>query len=404
MDDKHFIRKILIAIVLGVLAGFLFKDYVSILDVVGKVFLRTMQMVIPLLVLGQVIQALGSLEKKDLSALGIRTITIFGISSLLAAYWGILFTLVMQPGKSVTIPQSGLETIEEQTIDLSETIISFFPQNIMDSLSRGSIIQIIIFAIFMGIAVNIFASQKENNLFLPLLKEFNAIIMQVIRLVMKFAPIGIFSMIAVSVGNLGLEILLPMVQYLLVFGLATLTFLLLWVVIIGLYSKKSFKSIIVGMKNISIMALATTSSAVTLPLAMEDSHAKLGISKRVVDLVLPMGVSLNSNGSAMHMAITVVTIAQLYNISLDGMSLLYIGVLATFISLANAVVPGAGLVSLAIIVPQLGLPIESIALFAGVEWFVGMLRTITNVNSDVFSAVIVDKMSNIRPEELENGI
>lgn len=398
MDDKHFIRKILIAIALGVLAGFLFKDDVAVLDVVGKVFLRTMQMVIPLLVLGQVIQALGSLEKKDLSALGIRTIVIFGASSLLAAYWGILFTLMMQPGKSVTIPQASLETVEEQSINLSETIISFFPQNIMDSLSRGSIIQIIIFAIFMGVAVNIYASQKKDNLFLPLLLEFNAIIMQIIRLVMKFAPLGIFSMIAVSVGNLGLDILLPMVQYLLVFGLATLTFLLLWVLVIALYSKKSFRSIVVGMKSTSLMALATTSSAVTLPLAMEDAHSKLGISKRVVDLVLPMGVSLNSNGSAMHMAITVVTIAQLYNIHLDGITLLYIGVLATFISLANAVVPGAGLVSLAIIVPQLGLPIESIALFAGVEWFVGMLRTITNVNSDVFSAVIVDKMSNIRPQ------
>ncbi|MGT2811431.1 dicarboxylate/amino acid:cation symporter [Streptococcus minor] len=398
MDDKHFIRKILIAIALGVLAGFLFKDYVAVLDVVGKVFLSTMQMVIPLLVLGQVIQALGSLEKKDLSALGIRTIVIFGVSSLLAAYWGILFTLMMQPGKSVTIPQAGLETVEEQSINLSETIISFFPQNIMDSLSRGSIIQIIIFAIFMGVAVNIYASQKKDNLFLPLLLEFNAIIMQIIRLVMKFAPLGIFSMIAVSVGNLGLDILLPMVQYLLVFGLATLTFLLLWVLVIALYSKKSFRSIVVGMKSTSLMALATTSSAVTLPLAMEDAHSKLGISKRVVDLVLPMGVSLNSNGSAMHMAITVVTIAQLYDIHLDGITLLYIGVLATFISLANAVVPGAGLVSLAIIVPQLGLPIESIALFAGVEWFVGMLRTITNVNSDVFSAVIVDKMSNIRPQ------
>lgn len=398
MDDKHFIRKILIAIALGVLAGFLFKDDVAVLDVVGKVFLRTMQMVIPLLVLGQVIQALGSLEKKDLSALGIRTIVIFGVSSLLAAYWGILFTLMMQPGKSVTIPQASLETVEEQSINLSETIISFFPQNIMDSLSRGSIIQIIIFAIFMGVAVNIYASQKKDNLFLPLLLEFNAIIMQIIRLVMKFAPLGIFSMIAVSVGNLGLDILLPMVQYLLVFGLATLTFLLLWVLVIALYSKKSFRSIVVGMKSTSLMALATTSSAVTLPLAMEDAHSKLGISKRVVDLVLPMGVSLNSNGSAMHMAITVVTIAQLYNIHLDGITLLYIGALATFISLANAVVPGAGLVSLAIIVPQLGLPIESIALFAGVEWFVGMLRTITNVNSDVFSAVIVDKMSNIRPQ------
>lgn len=395
MNDKYFIRKILIAIALGVVVGFFFKDSVSVLDVFGKIFLRAMQMAIPLLVLGQVVQALGSLDKKDLSALGLRTIFVFGISSLLAAYWGILFALILQPGKGVTIPQTGLEGVQAQTIDLAETITSFFPKNIMESLSQGSIIQIIIFAIFMGIAVNFYVAQKPDALILPLLMEWNEIIMNVIRLVMKFAPVGIFSMIAVSVGNLGLDILIPMVKYLAVFGIGTVTFLILWVVVTAVYCKKSVKDIVVGMKTMSLVALATTSSAVTLPVALEDTHKKLGVSKRVVDLVLPMGVSLNSNGSAMHMAITVVTIAQLYGIEFNSVSILYIGILATFISLANAVVPGAGLVSLAIIVPQLGLPIESIALFAGVEWFVGMLRTITNVNSDVFSAVVVDKMSGI---------
>ncbi|WP_438832122.1 dicarboxylate/amino acid:cation symporter [Streptococcus pluranimalium] len=395
MNDKYFIRKILIAIVLGIGVGFFFKDYVFVLDVFGKIFLRAMQMAIPLLVLGQVVQALGSLEKKDLSALGMRTITVFGISSLFAAYWGILFAFVFQPGKGVALPQSGLEGIKEQSIDLTETVISFFPQNIMDSLTQGSIIQIIIFAIFLGIALNLFLSKKPDSVILPFLIDFNEIIMNIIRLVMKFAPIGIFSMIAVSVGNLGLDILIPMVKYLLVFAIATLCFILLWVLIVALYCKKSFKNILLGMKSISLVALATTSSAVTLPIALEDTHKKLGVSKRIVDLVLPMGVSLNSNGSAMHMAITVITISQLYRINFNAVSILYIGILATFVSLANAVVPGAGLVSLAIIVPQLGLPIESIALFAGAEWFVGMLRTITNVNSDVFSAVVVDKMSNI---------
>ena len=399
MDDKYFIRKILIAIAIGIGVGFFFRDYVFMLDVLGKIFLRSMQMAIPLLVLGQVVQALGSLEKKDLSVLGMRTITVFGISSLLAAYWGILFSLIFQPGKGVAIPQSDLSVVKDQTIYCAVTSISFFPQNIMDSLTRGSIIQIIIFAIFLGIALNMFLAKKPNSVILPFLIDFNEIIMNVIRLVMKFAPIGIFSMIAVSVGNLGLDILIPMIKYLLVFAIATLSFLLLWVIIVVIYCKKPFKSILIGMKSISLVALATTSSAVTLPIALEDTHKKLGVSKRVVDLVLPMGVSLNSNGSAMHMAITVITISQLYGINFNVVSVLYIGILATFISLANAVVPGAGLVSLAIIVPQLGLPIESIALFAGVEWFVGMLRTITNVNSDVFSAVVVDKMSKIGVRE-----
>jgi Na+/H+-dicarboxylate symporter len=139
----------------------------------------------------------------------------------------------------------------------------------------------------------------------------------------------------------------------------------------------------------SIMSLATTSSAITLPLAIEDSQKRLGIGDRITKLVLPLGMSLNSNGSAMHMAITVITIAQIYGIEYASEKIIYIGIISALISLANAVVPGAGLVSLAIIIPQMGLPLESIALFAGVEWFVGMLRTILNVTSDVFTAVLV---------------
>ncbi|MFH0401416.1 dicarboxylate/amino acid:cation symporter [Streptococcus sp. A23] len=394
MKDQHFLRKIMIAIGLGIIAGFIFKDYLIVFETVGKIFLRAMQMAIPLLVAGQVVQALGALEKKDLSALGIKTIAVFGISSVLAAYWGILFALVFQPGKGVTVDNVTSDAIQEQTINISETLIEFVPQNFINALTQGSIIQVIIFAIFMGIAVNRYTSRKPDNLFLPLLIDFNEIIMDIIRLVMKFAPIGIFAMIAVSVGNLGLEILLPLVKYLLVFGVATATFLLIWIIVVALYSKKTIVSIIKGIKSISLMALATTSSAVTLPIALEDTHQKLGVSKRIVDLVLPMGVSLNSNGSAMHMAITAITVAQLYGIEFNLISLAYLGILATFVSLANAVVPGAGLVSLAIIIPQLGLPVESIALFAGVEWFVGMLRTITNVNSDVFSAMIVEGTEN----------
>ena len=144
----------------------------------------------------------------------------------------------------------------------------------------------------------------------------------------------------------------------------------------------------------TIMALATTSSAITLPVAMEEAQHKLGLSSRITNLVLPLGMSLNSNGSAMHMAITVMTIAQMYQMPFDLIQMITVAVTATFVSLANAVVPGAGLVSLAIVVPQLGLPIESIAIFAGVEWFVGMLRTILNVNSDVYSAMIIAKSAD----------
>lgn len=143
------------------------------------------------------------------------------------------------------------------------------------------------------------------------------------------------------------------------------------------------------MWDMSLMALATTSSAVTFPTELKDTKEKLGVKDKVAQIVLSLGMSLNSNGSAMHMSITIITIAQIYGIKYDLQTYMYIVLLATLASLANAVVPGAALVSLAIVVPQMGLPVESIALFAGVDWFVGMLRTILNVDSDVFSSILV---------------
>ena len=126
----------------------------------------------------------------------------------------------------------------------------------------------------------------------------------------------------------------------------------------------------------------------------------VGVSDYVTNLVLPMGMPLNSNGAAMHMALTVITISQIYGVQYGIGHYLYIGLMATLLSLANAVAPGADLVSLAIIVPQVGLPIESIAIFAGVGWFVGALRTILNVDSDIFSAILVADSENELDREL----
>jgi len=144
-----------------------------------------------------------------------------------------------------------------------------------------------------------------------------------------------------------------------------------------------------------MMAIATGSSAVTLPTAMQDVENRLGVGKKVSRIMMPLGVTLNSNGAAIHMVITLITISQMYAIPFTSSNILYMVILCTLASVANAVVPGAGIVSLTIVVPQMGLPLESIALFAGVEIFVGMLRTILNVDGDALAAMLVAKSENM---------
>ncbi|HHX1922095.1 dicarboxylate/amino acid:cation symporter [Enterococcus faecalis] len=391
MKKPSMITQIAIAVVVGILVGLLIPASGNYLKIVGDVFLRLMQMAIPILILGQIVQAVGSINPKELTSLGGRTIAVFGISSLAAALWGVLMAVIFNPGYGVKMTGFQDASIKAQEISITDTILNFVPKNIFDSLTQGSIIQIIVFALFFGLALNKYLQSHPETQLFQIIVDFNEVIITVIRYVMYLAPLGIFALIASTISHLGLQIILPLVKYLLVYGLSTILFLGIWILVITLYCKVSPLRLITNMKNMSVMALATTSSAITLPVALEETETKLGLSKRITNLVLPLGMSLNSNGSAMHMAFTVMTIAQMYQLDFDITKMIYLAITATFVSLANAVVPGAGLVSLAVIVPQMGLPIESIAIFAGVEWFVGMLRTILNVNSDVYSAILVAK-------------
>ncbi|WP_417629631.1 dicarboxylate/amino acid:cation symporter [Enterococcus faecalis] len=391
MKKPSMITQIAIAVVVGILVGLLIPASGNYLKIVGDVFLRLMQMAIPILILGQIVQAVGSINPKELTSLGGRTIAVFGISSLVAALWGVLMAVIFNPGYGVKMTGFQDASIKAQEISITDTILNFVPKNIFDSLTQGSIIQIIVFALFFGLALNKYLQSHPETQLFQIIVDFNEVIITVIRYVMYLAPLGIFALIASTISHLGLQIILPLVKYLLVYGLGTILFLGIWILVITLYCKVSPLRLITNMKNMSVMALATTSSAITLPVALEETETKLGLSKRITNLVLPLGMSLNSNGSAMHMAFTVMTIAQMYQLEFDITKMIYLAITATFVSLANAVVPGAGLVSLAVIVPQMGLPIESIAIFAGVEWFVGMLRTILNVNSDVYSAILVAK-------------
>lgn len=388
--------KIMIAMILGVIVGTISGEKIQSIKFIGDIFLRLIQMSIILLVMGQIIEALGNLNPKELGKKGVKIIVIFLVSSFLAASFGTFMSMILKPGLGMDLSSltHGVKVDSSFINSLSDTILSFFSTNIIKSMADGVIVQVIIFAIIFGVALSYVRIEEGSNKVLGIVVEFNKIILKMITMIMTIAPIGIFSLIASTIGNVGLGVIIPLSKYLGIYAIATFIYLVIFLVISSFYCRINITKLIKGMMQMSLMALATTSSAVTLPTEMQDAKEKLGISEKITKIVLPLGMSLNSNGSAMHMAFTIVTIAQIYGAGYSGTQYLYIAALSTLVSLANAVVPGAGLVSLTIIVPQMGLPIEAIALFAGVEWFVGMLRTILNVDSDTLTALIVAKSEN----------
>ncbi|MEN6570863.1 MAG: dicarboxylate/amino acid:cation symporter [Anaerolineaceae bacterium] len=390
---------IMIGVVLGALYGLLVPadpTITSVLKTVGQIFLRLIQMSIILLVMGQIIQAIGGLKMNELGKIGYKTLLIFFGSSLLAAAWAVLFGYVLKPGTGVDMAAiQTTTTVEATKVTIWDTLLNFVPTNAIKSMADGNTMQAIIFALFFGIALSFLSSKEGGMKLYDLVKEFNAVILRIVTMIMKTAPIGVFALIASSIASYGIKVVIPLAKYLGVFAVIDFTFLAIYILIVSLTTKVRIVDVLRGIGRMSMMAVATGSSAVTLPTAMQDVENRLGVGKKVSRIMMPLGVTLNSNGAAIHMVITLITISQMYAIPFSGSNILFMVVLCTLASVANAVVPGAGIVSLTIVVPQMGLPLESIALFAGVEIFVGMLRTILNVDGDALAAMIVAKSENV---------
>lgn len=389
--------QIVCSMILAVAVGAVAGERIAPVKVVGDIFFHLIQMPIILLVMGQLIEAVGGLNPREMGAMGRKTICIFLISSLSAAVLGSLAVLWIRPGAAIrlaAITGQPADALALQTKPLSETILGFFSKNIVESMANGTIVQVLVFALLFGLAVSSVRVEHGKQELYQVIVQFNAVIMKLMGMIMKVAPVGIFALVASTIGSLGGAVILPLLGYLLLYGACTLLFFILWILLLSVRLKMPAWLLFRKVSGISTVALATTSSAVTLPTTLKDSKERLGIGDRVAKLVFPLGMSINCNGAAMHMAVTAVTITQIYGIHFGLTGYLYIVVMATFLSMANAIVPGAGLISLAMIVPQLGLPVESIAIFAGLEWFVGMYRTVLNVDADVFTALLVAKSEN----------
>jgi len=394
--------QVLIAAVLGVLAGAFFGDLVMPLGFIGDVFLRLLRMGIVVLVLGHVIEAIGSIKPKEFGKLGSKIFFIFAFTSLLGAGWGVLMGYIFTPGIGVDTANlhylgaaGGFEVqaaaAEELTAGLISTIVNFIPINIIAAMTSANIMQILVFGVLFGIAVALVSEQQKDKRLIELLSLFNKSVVKMITKVMFIAPIGVFALLSTTIGGMGTQVILPLARFLLVYAVASIIFFLAWALFNCLYCRVNFIQLLKNVSRITLVALATGSSAVTMPVAMQDTEQKVGVSKRLTSLIFPLGLTINSTGAAMHMALATMTVAQIYGIVYGPTELVYIILFTTLASAANAVVPGAGIVSLIIVAQEMGFPMEIVPLFAGVEILIGMCRVLLNVNGDVFTAMIVAK-------------
>jgi Na+/H+-dicarboxylate symporter len=393
--------QVLIAAALGVLAGAFLGEYVMPLQPIGDIFLRLLRMGIVVLVLGHVIEAIGSIKPKEFGKLGGKMFFIFGITSLMGGAWGAVVGLLFRPGYGVNIDaladiggDTGFDVqVEAAGQGIADTFVNFVPTNIVHALSTTNIMQILIFGVFFGLALALVSEKSKNYVMIEQLGFFNKVIVKMVSKVMIIAPFGVFALLATTVGGLGTEVIVPLARFLLVYASATVAMFIAWFFFNCLYCRVRPVQLAKNISRIVLVGLATASSAVTMPVAMQDTEKKVGVSKRLTGLVFPLGLTVNSTGAALQMALAALTVAQMYGLNTFDSpgQIVYLVIFVTLASAANAVVPGSGIVSLIIVVQEFGLPMEIVPLFAGVEIIIAMIRVMLNVGSDVFTAMILAK-------------
>lgn len=397
-------KQMILAVILGAILGLLFGEKIEKIRLLGDVFLRLIQMSVVVLIMGAVIEAVGSLRPQELGKLGARILYWFTLSTVLAALIGIFLGSLLSPGKGIHI-QAAESTAEAAAGSISDIILGFFPENIISAMANAEMIQVIVFALLFGIALGMFRERQKGSRLMELIKEFNAVILTMIQIVMKAAPVGIGALMAYTMGTAGVSVLLPLVKFLAAFAAGTALHLCLCIVFTAYRCKTGVWNLIKKLSGMTLVAFTTTSSAVSLPVKMKDSEEKLGVSKRISGLVNPLGMTLNSNGLSMFLALACLTVSQIYGVELQPQMMLKVLVLSSLACLGTVVVPGGGIMALTIIVPALSLPMESIALLSGIDWFSGMFRTVLNVDIDALAAMLIaDKAGELDKGVLNNSM
>ncbi|MDY2777746.1 MAG: dicarboxylate/amino acid:cation symporter, partial [Collinsella sp.] len=310
---------IVLSMVVGVVAGVIGGPSMSQIQFIGDIFFRLVQMGIVPFVMCTIIVAVGGLTPQALSGFGAKGIGIFAVSSFVAAGIALGLSLILQPGAGLgdtALVQQAVFEGETSVVTFQDTLLSFFGNNIVASMGSGAMVQCIVFAIALGLAISFWRNAHDGEcLVYDFITQLAALLLNIIRAVMTIAPIGIFCYVSSMVGSLGAEVLIPLVKYLGVMALATLVMFVIYFALTAVRCRLNPIKLIKKMWPMSALALGTISSAVTLPTAMEDTKNKIGCESEIADLLLPLGMPLNSNGAAIHLAVTAITIAQIYGIT-----------------------------------------------------------------------------------------
>lgn len=399
--------KILIGIVLGLVAGAALHLYFPsvfdvlneyIFDPVAVLFIKAIKMiVVPLVFFSIASGAAGIADPRKLGRIGGKTIFLYLLTTAVAITIGLMLANVIAPGEGVKIGEASEKPDIQEAPPFKETLLNIIPENPVQAMAEAEMLQIIFFALFFGIAMALLGEKADRVK--AVIEQGNEVTIKMVDLVMKTAPYAAFALMARAIGQAGIELIGSMAWYMVtVLGALLLHMAVIYSLLIWILAKMNPLQFFKAMGPAMEVAFTTSSSAATLPVTMECVERDLKVPKSISSFVLPLGATVNMDGTAIMQGVAAVFIAQLYGIDLTLAEQGMIILTATLASIGTAAVPGAGLVMLSMVLTSVGLPVEGIAIIMGVDRLLDMSRTVTNITGDACVAVCVARTEERRAE------
>ena len=403
IDRAALTRNILIGMVAGLLLGsglhalslsesnpLLVYGVNGLFDIGGKAFVASLKLlVVPLVFVSLVCGASNLSDGSSLGRIGLKTISLYLLTTAIAITLALTVANIINPGLGMALSTEA-NFVGRESPPLKEVIIGIVPTNPIKAMAEGNMLQVIVFAILVGVAIA--KSGEAGARVRSTLVDWNEVIMRLIMMLMAVAPAGVFCLMVTLFTNMGFAAIGDLIKYFMtVAGVLVLHFLLTYSMMVRFVANLSPIAFYREFYPVMAYAFSTSSSNATLPITLETVEHRLGVKNEVASFTVPLGATINMDGTAIMQGVATVFIAQAYGIDISFTGYLMVVLTATLASIGTAGVPGVGLITLALVLQQVGLPVEGIALIIGVDRLLDMMRTAINVSGDAAIATIVAK-------------
>ena len=400
-----FTKKIVLAMIFGVILGVILNlsnqdgfitNFIvaNVLSVVSDLFLSALKLIIiPLIFFSIVCGILSLSDDVSLSRLGIKTLSLYILTTVIAISLGLLFSSFINYEPIF----SSYENITP--VDAIESKVNVFPDNIFRSLTEGNIIHLLVFSVLIGISAN--RIKNKVHTFIKYFHDFNDVINELVKIIISFTPIAVFCILSKTFATQGLETLMPLMGYFLTVVVVLLIhFFATFPILLKFFTRLSPSVFFKNIRDVIIFSFSTSSSSASIPFTLKTAEEKCGIDKSIATFTIPLGATINMDGTAIMQGCATFFLASLYGIDLGFFEIITIVATATIASVGTAGIPSAGIIMLTIIFTQIGIPLEGITLLLGVDRLLDMIRTSVNVSGDLCISCIVASSEN----KIDSGV